>query len=64
MNFTEAVSHFNNSRRKMAYALDISIQAIQYWAKEPVKDIPKKRAEQIEEILVKRRQAETIPQGE
>jgi hypothetical protein len=48
----------------MAYALDISIQAIQYWAKEPTKDIPKKRVEQIEEILVKRRQSETIPQGE
>jgi hypothetical protein len=64
MNFTEAVGHFNNSRRKMAYALDISIQAIQYWAKEPTKDIPKKRVEQIEEILVKRRQSETIPQGQ
>jgi hypothetical protein len=64
MNFTEAVAHFNNSRRKMAYALDISIQAIQYWAKDPAKDIPKKRVEQIEEILIKRRQAETIPQGE
>jgi hypothetical protein len=48
----------------MAYALDISIQAIQYWAKDPAKDIPKKRVEQIEEILVKRRQSETIPQGE
>jgi hypothetical protein len=48
----------------MAYALDISIQAIQYWAKEPTKAIPKKRVEQIEELLVKRRQSETIPQGE
>ena len=46
MNFTEAVSHFNNSRRKMAYALDISIQAIQYWAKEPTKAIPKKRVKE------------------
>jgi hypothetical protein len=60
MTFTEALTHFNNSRRKMAYALDISIQAVQIWSKEPTKDIPKKRAEQIEEILVKRRQAETI----
>lgn len=47
----------------MAYALDISIQAVQNWAKNPAKPIPKKRAEQIEEVLVKRRQAATIPQA-
>lgn len=64
MNFQEAVSHFNNSRRKMAYALDLSIQAVQNWAKNPEKPIPNKRAEQIEELLIKRRQSETIPQGE
>ena len=64
MNFQEAVAHFNNSRRKMAYALDLSIQAVQNWAKNPEKPIPNKRAEQIEELLVKRRQSETIPQGE
>lgn len=64
MTFTEALSHFNNSRRKMAYALDISIQAVQIWSKDVNKPIPAKRAEQIEEILVKRRQSETIPQGE
>ncbi len=63
MNFQEAVSHFNNSRRKMAYALDLSIQAVQNWAKNPEKPIPNKRAEQIEEVLIKRRQAETIPQA-
>jgi len=63
MTFQEAVAHFNNSRRKMAYALDISIQAVQNWAKNPEKPIPNKRAEQIEEVLVKRRQAETIPQA-
>jgi hypothetical protein len=63
MNFTEAVAHFNNSRRKMAYALDLSIQAVQNWAKNPEKPIPNKRAEQIEEVLIKRRQAETIPQA-
>ena len=62
MTFQEAVAHFNNSRRKMAYALDLSIQAIQNWAKNPEKPIPNKRAEQIEELLVKRRQAETIPE--
>jgi hypothetical protein len=64
MNFQEAVAHFNNSRRKMAYALDLSIQAVQNWSKNPEKPIPNKRAEQIEELLVKRRQSETIPQGE
>ena len=64
MTFTEALSHFNNSRRKMAYALDISIQAVQIWSKDVNKPIPAKRAEQIEEILVKRRQSETISQGE
>jgi hypothetical protein len=64
MTFQEAVAHFNNSRRKMAYALDLSIQAVQNWAKNPEKPIPNKRAEQIEELLVKRRQSETIPQGE
>ena len=64
MTFTEALSHFNNSRRKMAYALDISIQAVQIWSKNLDKPIPAKRAEQIEEILVKRRQSEIIPQGE
>lgn len=63
MTFQEAVAHFHNSRRKMAYALDISIQAVQNWAKNPAKPIPKKRAEQIEEVLVKRRQAATIPQA-
>ena len=62
MTFQEAVAHFNNSRRKMAYALDLSIQAVQNWAKNPEKPIPNKRAEQIEEVLIKRRQAETIPQ--
>lgn len=62
MTFQEAVAHFNNSRRKMAYALDLSIQAVQNWAKNPEKPIPNKRAEQIEELLVKRRQAETIPE--
>lgn len=55
MNFQEAVSHFNNSRRKMAYALDLSIQAVQNWAKNPQKPIPNKRAEQIKEVLIKRR---------
>ena len=64
MTFQDAVAHFNNSRRKMAYALDLSIQAVQNWAKNPEKPIPNKRAEQIEELLVKRRQSETIPQGE
>ena len=64
MTFTEALSHFNNSRRKMAYALDVSIQAVQIWSKNLDKPIPAKRAEQIEEILVKRRQSEIIPQGE
>ena len=64
MTFQEAVAHFNNSRRKMAYALDLSIQAVQNWAKNPEKPIPNKRAEQIEELLVKRRQAETIPEQE
>jgi hypothetical protein len=62
MTFQEAVAHFNNSRRKMAYALDLSIQAVQNWAKNPEKPIPNKRAEQIEELLVKRRQSETIPE--
>jgi hypothetical protein len=47
----------------MAYALDLSIQAVQNWAKNPEKPIPNKRAEQIEEVLIKRRQAETIPQA-
>jgi hypothetical protein len=54
MTFTEALSHFNNSRRKMAYALDISIQAVQIWSKTPDKPIPNKRADQIQEILVRR----------
>jgi hypothetical protein len=40
MTFQEAVAHFHNSRRKMAYALDISIQAVQNWAKNPEKPIP------------------------
>lgn len=71
MNFQEAVAHFNNSRRKMAYALDLSIQAVQNWAKNPEKPIPNKRAEQIKEVLIKRRieemlierkQAEASPQ--
>jgi hypothetical protein len=62
MTFQEAVAHFNNSRRKMAYALDLSIQAVQNWAKNPEKPIPNKRAEQIEELLVKRRQSEIIPE--
>ena len=39
MTFQEAVAHFHNSRRKMAYALDISIQAVQNWAKNPEKPI-------------------------
>ena len=45
-------------------ALDVSIQAVQIWSKNVDKPIPAKRAEQIEEILVKRRQSEIIPQGE
>ena len=57
MTFTEALSHFGNSRRKMAYALDISIQAVQMWSKNADKPIPAKRAEQIQEILVRRNAA-------
>ena len=63
MTFTEALSHFGNSRRKLAYALDISIQAVQIWAKDTSKPIPEKRAKQIEEILIKRRAAEAIQQA-
>lgn len=51
MTYKEAVSKFDNSRRKMAYALDLSTQAISKWAKKPDQPIPRKRVEQIEQII-------------
>lgn len=51
MTYKEAVSKFDNSRRKMAYALDLSTQAIAKWAKKPDQPIPRKRIEQIEYII-------------
>lgn len=53
MTFKEAVLNFDNSRRKMAYALDLSIQAVGKWAKHPDKPIPQKRVQQIEQYLQK-----------
>jgi len=44
----------------MAYALNLSIQAVQNWAKNPEKPIPNKRAEQIKEVLIKRRIEEML----
>lgn len=50
MTYKEAVAKFG-SRRKLANALDISTQAVAYWAKNPDKEIPSYRAIQIEYIL-------------
>lgn len=60
MTFQEALSHFGNSRRKLAYALDISIQAVQTWAKREGKPIPKAREEQILKIVSERKQLENL----
>lgn len=49
MTLTEALSHFNNSRRELAEALGISTQAVQYWAEED--QIPELREYQIKEII-------------
>ena len=51
MTYKEAISKFDNSRRKMAYALDLSTQAVSKWAKKPDQPIPRKRVEQIENII-------------
>ena len=53
MTFQEAVAHFNNSRRKMAYALDLSIQAVQNWAKNPEKPIPNKRTKIVIKLIAR-----------
>jgi DNA-binding transcriptional regulator YdaS (Cro superfamily) len=50
MTYKEAVAKFG-SRRKLANALDISTQAVAYWAKNPDREIPSYRAIQIEYIL-------------
>ena len=51
MTYKEAIAKFDNSRRKMAYALDLSTQAISRWAKNPDQPIPRKRINQIEHII-------------
>lgn len=51
MTYKEAIAQFDNSRRKMAYALDLSTQAISRWAKNPDQPIPRKRINQIEHII-------------
>lgn len=53
MTYKEAISNFDNSRRKMAYALDLSTQAVAKWAKRPDRPIPQKRIEQIQQIINK-----------
>ena len=49
MTLTEALSHFNNSRRELAEALGISTQAVQYWVEDD--QIPELREYQIKEII-------------
>jgi DNA-binding transcriptional regulator YiaG len=49
MTYKEALSYFDNSRRKLAEALGVSTQAVQYWADED--QIPKLREYQIKEII-------------
>lgn len=53
MKFTEAMSKFGNSRRKLAEALGLSTQAVSKWAKHPDENIPKKRIAALEKILNK-----------
>ena len=48
-NFEEAVSLFDNSRRKMAEALGVSVQSVQYWSKTGT--LPALRVYQIQDIL-------------
>lgn len=48
MTYNEAMAKFNNSRRELAKALDVSTQAISKWGKQPDKPIPYYRAIQIE----------------
>jgi len=51
MTYNEAVELFNGSRRQLAKALDVSTQAVAYWAKHPDKNIPDYRAIQIKYLL-------------
>lgn len=53
MKFTEAMSKFGNSRRRLAEALGLSTQAVSKWAKNPDENIPKKRIAALEKILNK-----------
>lgn len=51
MTYNEAVQKFNGSRRELAKALDVSTQAVAYWAKHPDREIPNYRTIQIEYVL-------------
>lgn len=51
MTYNEALEKFGGSRRELAKALDISTQAVAYWAKTPDKEIPNYRAIQIKYVL-------------
>lgn len=51
MTYNEAIEKFGGSRRRLAKALDISTQAVAYWARHPDKDIPDYRAIQIDYVL-------------
>jgi len=54
MTYNEAMAKFNNSRRELAKALDVSTQAISKWGKHPDKPIPYYRAIQIEHYFQNR----------
>jgi len=51
MKYNEVIKLFNNSRRKLANELDISVQAVSKWAQRPNKEIPKVRQFQVKTIL-------------
>ena len=51
MTYNEAIKLFDNSRRKMAETLGLSVQAIQHHSKTPDRELPAVRTFQIKTLL-------------